>query len=304
MKKKPFIKVCGKDIKVEGRLIRIARPDADTYESLKAPEGMLEGLRKSGIRIDLFTFMQIMPQTVPTFVYPMEWDNLAILEVSTFDHWWTKQIDSKTRNMIRKAEKKGTETREIPFDDALVRGIWGIYNECPVRQGKPFSHYGKDLEAVREHAATFLDSSIFVGTFLGEQLIGFVKLTTDEARTQANVMHIISMMQHRDKAPTNALIARAVRSCCERGISRLAYSNFSCGKKQEDSLSDFKKNNGFKKVDVPRYYVPLTRLGRAAFRLGLHHRFVDHFPEPLMARLRKLRTAWYTRKLQPSGDAS
>jgi hypothetical protein len=112
------------------------------------------------------------------------------------------------------------------------------------------------------------------------------------------------MVQHRDKAPTNALIAQAVRSCAEYGIPFLTYGKFAYGKKQGDSLSRFKEVNGFQRIDLPRYYVPMTLIGRVALRLGLHHRFVDLFPEPLMARIRRLRTAWYTRKLQISRDTS
>src|SRR5439155_6343426 len=112
-----------------------------------------------------------------------------------------------------RAEKKGVSVLEAPFDDALVQGISAIYNECPVRQGRPFRHYGKDIETVRKEEATFLDRSIFIGAFLGDRLIGFVKLVTDESRTQAGLMNIVSMVQHRDKAPTNALITQAIRSC-------------------------------------------------------------------------------------------
>ena len=242
-----MMKVCGKDIQVRGRLLRVARPDADGYESLDNPEGVVEGLRKSNVRIDLFTFMQIMPETLPKHAYPLEWGNLAVLPVSTFDHWWTHQIRSLARNRARQAEKKGVTIREVPFDDVLVQGIWEIYNESPIRQGRPFPHYGKDVETVRKEAATFLDSSIFIGAFLGDRLIGFVKLTWNQTRTQANLMNILSMIQHRDKAPTNALIAQAVRSCAERGISHLVYQSFSYGKKQRDSMSHFKEINGFQR---------------------------------------------------------
>ena len=44
-------------------------------------------------------------------------------------------------------------------------------------------------------------------------------------------MQIVSMVGHQDKAPTNALIAQAVRSCAERGIPYLWYANMSYGKK-------------------------------------------------------------------------
>jgi hypothetical protein len=55
---------------------------------------VLEVLRKSGIRIDLFTFIQKLSETSPKYRYPMEWDNMAALRVSTFDKWMTRQISS------------------------------------------------------------------------------------------------------------------------------------------------------------------------------------------------------------------
>src|ERR1700730_17032243 len=157
--------VCGKDIQIRGRLIRIASLAADGYEFLDDPEPALDALRESRNRVDLFTFMQRLPHTSPKHDYPMEWDNLAALRVSTFDHWWTKQLNNKTRNMVRRAEKGGVIVREVPFDDELLQGIWTIYNECRVRQGKPFAHYRKDIELVRREKSTFLDRSVFIGAF-------------------------------------------------------------------------------------------------------------------------------------------
>ena len=290
--------ICGKDIKVQGRVLRMARLEADKYEFIDDPQAMLDSLRKHERRIDLFTFIQRIPETEPKYSYPMEWDNLAVLPVSSFDHWWKEQIGFKARNKAKQAEKKGIVVREIAFDESLVRGIWKIYNESPVRQGKRFPHYGMSLDRVREYAGTFPASSLFIGAFLDESLIGFVKLTWHETRTQANLMHIVSMIQHRDKAPTNALIAQAVRSCAERNIPYLVYSNFSYGKKHRDSLSDFKERNGFQRMDLPRYYVPLTAIGWAGFRLGLHRRAVDLIPDSVGAKLRALRKAFYSRKDQ------
>src|SRR5215510_3676341 len=142
--------VCGKEIIVQGQLVRIARLAHERFEFLENPEAALMHLRQVGNGIDLFTFMQKLPHTSPEYSYPTEWDNVAALPVSTFEHWWTRQIDGKTRNMVRRAEKKGIVVREIPFDDALVCGIWEIYNECPVRQGRLFPHYGKDVDTVHK----------------------------------------------------------------------------------------------------------------------------------------------------------
>ena len=290
------MEICGKEAVIEGKLIRIARLDAEGYQFLDEPEVVLRAFRNFENRVDLFTFIQKLSDASPKYTYPMEWDNMAVLPVSTFDHWMTHQIDFKVRNKVRKAAKTGVVVREVPFDDSLVRGISAIYNESPIRQGKRFWHYRKDLEAVRRMNGTFMDQSIFIGAFFQDTLIGFVKLVSNEDRDQAGLMQIISMIQHRDKAPTNALIAQAVRSCADRGIAHLWYANFSYGKKQRDSLADFKRHNGFQKVDLPRYYVPLTVAGRIALRLGLHHSVADWTPEPVAATYRRVRSFWYARR--------
>lgn len=290
------MQICGKDVQIDGKLIRIAHLDGEGYQFLNDPKAALEAVRRSGSRVDLFTFVQKLSDTSPKYSYPMEWDNMAVLPVSTFEHWMTKQIDFKVRNKVRKAAKNGVVVREVPFDDALIQGIHTIYSESPIRQGKRFWHYRKDIETLRTMKATFLDRSIFIGAFLENDLIGFIKLVTNEDRSQAGLMHIVSMMRHRDKAPTNALIAQAIRSCAERGISHLWYANFSYGKKRPDSLADFKRHNGFEKVDLPRYYIPLTFVGRIALRLGLHHKTADWIPEPIAASYRRLRKIWYARK--------
>ena len=290
-------------IRIGGKTLRIARLDAELYHFLRNPQEVIDRLRNAGDRIDLFTFLQGFPDAKPKFIYPMEWDNLAVLPISNFDKWWTTQINGKTRNMARLADKKGVVIREVPFDESLVRGIWEIYNESPMRQGRRFPHYGKDMDAIYKDEATYLDSSIFIGAFQGEELIGFIKMVADELGVQAGLMNILSKLQHRDKAPTNALIAQAVKSCAERGIDYLVYANFTYGRKQHDGLREFKERNGFKRVDVPRYYVPLTRFGDLALQMGFHRRLIDRIPEPIAAKLREIRRQMYDRKVHTSSEA-
>jgi hypothetical protein len=289
--------VCGKDISIERRIVRIAKLTAEKYEFIDDPAPFVDALRESGACVDLFTFMEGLSHTTPRYPYPMEWDNLAAVSVSSFEHWWTRQINGKTRNMVRRAEKRGVTVKEVPFDDALVRGISAIYDESPVRQGKPFAHYRKGFDAVRRENGTFLDRSTFLGAFREGQLVGFAKLVRDEDRQQAALMQIVSMLRHREDAPANALIAGAIRLCASEAIPNLVYSSFAYGRKERDSLSDFKEHNGFKRVDLPRYYVPLTVTGRAALHLRLHHGPVAYIPEPLLACMRDLRRRWAGRRL-------
>jgi hypothetical protein len=286
----------GRNIIVSGRAIRTARIDGDGFRFLEDPETLLAELCRSGSRIDLFSFLQRLPDSTPRYRYPMEWDNVAALEVKSYDHWWNETIGFKARNKAKQAEKRGVVLCEVPFDESLVHGISEIYNETPVRQGRKFFHYGKTLETVRRQASTFLDCSVFLGAFLENQLIGFAKLTIDETGTQAGLMHIISMIKYREKAPTNALIAHAVRACANRGIRYLVYANFAYGNKTHDSLSDFKERNGFRRIDMPRYYIPLTIAGWCSLRLGLHRSLHHHLPEGFIAAYRKYRAAWYSHR--------
>jgi hypothetical protein len=290
------------DVSVHGRFVRIAGLAADGYEFLDDPPAAIDQLRAEGRHIDLFTFAQELPETVPHYDYPMEWDNVAAVPVSTFEHWRTRQVKDKTRNMLRRADRAGVVVREVPFDDALVRGIATIYNEWPMRQGRRFKHYGKSLDLVRRENATLLDRSVFLGAFVGDDLVGFAKVV--KARRQAALMQILAMLAHRDKAPANALIARAVRVCEEHSVPHLVYGRFSYGRNQPDPLSDFKRHNGFERMDIPRYYVPLTPVGHAALRLGLHHGLRAYVPQAVIDRFHTMRARWWARRFPLAKAAS
>src|SRR6185503_16745324 len=129
--------ICGKEIRIEGTVIRMARV-AEGYDSVDDPTQLISAFRQAGLRVDLFTFMQHLPEPAPKYDFFMEWDNFAAMPVGTFDQWFTQRVDSKIRNKLRKAEKNGVEVREVPFDDTLIAGISAINNETPIRQGRRF----------------------------------------------------------------------------------------------------------------------------------------------------------------------
>jgi len=290
-----MIEVAGKQIQIRGSVLKVARLDAEKFLFVDDPAPIIDGLKKSSKRVDMFTFLQKVTERSPKYAYPVEWDNLAVLPISTFDNWWNKQIGFKARNKAKQAEKRGVVTREVPFSEELVRGICDIYNETPVRQGRKFPHFGKDFKTIYEEEATYLDRSVFLGAYVNDRLIGFTKILWDSDRSQAGLLNIVSLIEERDKVPNNALVAQAVRFCAEQQIPYLVYSNFAYGKRKSDSLSDFKERNAFERVDLPRYYVPLTALGWSAYKLGLHKKIADRIPENLILKLRDLRSSWYQR---------
>jgi len=277
------------ELVVTGRLVKTAKLRAEYYDSLEDPPSFAVKLRDARIRADLFTFVQRVREREPKYPFQREWDSIAVLPIATYDRWWKTQISDKTRNMIRKATKKGLEVRTAKFHDDLVQGILEIYNESPIRQGKRFAHYGKDFETVKKDHATYLARSQFIGAFLRDELVGFIKLVHGDGA--ANLMQIISKMAHRDKAPTNALIAKAVEICAESEVQYLHYGMWS-----RRGLGAFKVHHGFQRFEVPRYFVPLTRIGDLMLRCHLHHRWSELVPESWIDAGTTIRGKWYAIK--------
>lgn len=283
------IQIDEKVILITGKAIKIAKLKEEWYEDAENPSSILKQLKNSSRKADIFTFWQRLPESKPKFPYYMEWDNVAALPISTYEYWWKKQINDKTRNLVRKCEKKGAEIKLVPFDDGLVRGIKGIFDETPVRQGKPFWHYQKDFVTVKQEMSDRLDKAIFIGAYYNDDLIGFIKLL--HAGRYVDMVEILSKVEHRDKSPTNALLAKAVEICDKNKIPYIVYANWSRG-----SLGEFKQHNAFEKIDLPRYYVPLTVKGTIALKLHLHHGIIGIIPEKLKVRLINLRRKWYSNK--------
>lgn len=267
-----FVLVDNKETLITGRVTRIARLQAEYYEAINNPEAFLNKLKNCGKRVDLFTFVQSVQDPTPKYEYAMEWDNVAVLNISSYDEWWKNQIKDKTRNMVRRAKKCGVELRPVKYNDELIRGIVEIYNESLIRQGKRFKHFGKSFEVVKAENSSFVDRSEFVGAYVADELIGFIKLV--HGNGVSNLMQILSKVSHRDKAPTNALLAKAVELCAAKNIRYLHYGIWS-----RRGIGDFKKHNGFQQVQVARYFVPLNIAGTVGLQLGLHRNMLHYIPE-------------------------
>jgi len=306
---KERIRIKGKDTKVNslsidsdktviatGKFIKIATINDEWDKDVTNPAFILEKIKQSNFKVDLFTFMQRLPEVEAKFNYYMEWDNVAAIPLTTYDNWWKNQASQEIRNKIRKAKKKGVEIKLVEYNDDFVRGISAIYNEVPIRQGKPFWHYGKDFEALKEMHATFIDRSYFIGAYYGDELIGFVKLVNAGKFTRT--MHILSKVEHRDKAPTNALLAKSVEFCCEKNFPFLVYGQFDYGNAGNRSLTAFKRDNGFQKILIPRYWIPLNMLGQLSLKFNLHHRIVGVLPKKIVELLLNLRSSWYLKKYE------
>ena len=263
--------------------------------TLPDPLHVLQRLQGAHGKPDLFTFAQRVPDTEPRFDFHSEWDNVAVIPVSSHDTWFREQISSASRRNIRASEKKGVVVRAVPFDDTYIRGIMAIYNESPIRHGRKYWHYGKDFATVQTDNGTYRERSTFLGAYFQDELIGYMKIVWDTR--SAAVMQILSKMKFFEKRPNNALLSEAVRLCSERRVDYLLYERFVYGNKVHSSLTRFKASNGFVRMDLPRYYVPLSLKGKMCLRLGLHRNQKERLPQWLTTRLLDVRGRFYARRM-------
>jgi hypothetical protein len=266
--------------------LTVAALEDEWYEDVADPEVVIRAFRAQGRRPDIFSFWQRLPDTEVRHPYYFEWEEIAALRVQSHEHWWNHQIGRKVRALIRKGEKQGLVVRETSYDDDFVRGMTAIFNEAPIRQGRPFWHYGKDFETVKKQFSRYLHREYMIGAYYEGEMVGFLML--GNAGRCGITGQIISSIRHRDKGTTSALISKAVEVCEERQLDYLVYVLWG-----EGSLSEFKQRCGFERTRVPRYFVPLTWKGALGFKLGAHRGWTDMVPSRLKAPLKQLRASWY-----------
>jgi hypothetical protein len=261
--------------------------------SLPDPSHVLTALQAAEHKPDLFTFAQRVPDTEPRFPFQMELDNVAVIPLSSYDMWFGKQISSASRRNIRASEKKGVIVKEVSFDDEYVRGIMSIYDESPIRAGREFWHFGKDFRRVQAENGPYRERSTFLAAYAEGEMIGYLKVVWDVK--SAAIMQILSKLKFRERRPNNAMLSEAVRLCTEKQIPYLLYESYVYGNNEDSSLTRFKRENGFVRMDLPRYFVPLTPKGSLCLKVGLHRNMKDLIPYWLRSRLVRIRDDWYAK---------
>jgi hypothetical protein len=282
--------VDGKELSVTGRFVKTVRVSGGAHvPPPEDPVAFVNQIKRSGLRADIFTFAQGVNERIPKHAFPsQQLDQMAVLPITTYDDWYTKKLYNKPRNMLRKALKSGVEIRLEDLNEPLVQGIKAIYDESPIIQGKRNYHYQEDLDTIRRAHSRYLDRSQFITAHYEGQLVGFAKVTFSEE--SGFLINFASMISHRDKAVSSALLAKVVEICAERKSRCLVYGVWGSGGTR--GLVEFKVANGFECVEVPRYYVPLTWLGTIALKAGIHQSVVHRMPAWSVEAAAKVRKGW------------
>jgi hypothetical protein len=297
----PAVEICDRTVVVTGTWLRRAAVKDEHLvegEIVERPQLFLEQLRSSGLRADILSFCQKIPETTPRYEFHLEWDNWAVVPITSYNAWWEK-VPQETRKNVRRSAKRGVVVRPVTFSDEFVSGILGLYNETPIRQGRRFWHFGKDFETVKRESSTYLDRSEFIGAYFDDELIGFIKIVYVDR--MATLMHILSKNAHQDKRPINAMLAKAVEVCVKREISFLIYGQYTYDGNENSPLTEFKRRNGFVSVKYPRYFIPLTTKGNVALQLGIHKGLKPLIPRPAADLFRRGRSWFYQRQHSETG---
>jgi hypothetical protein len=300
----PSLQIDGRAVITGGKWLKTAVVHDEEVledETLTDAEPFISQLKRGRLNADIFTFSQRLPHTTPKFSYHMEWDNFAVIPITTYTDWFKNRIESSVQRAIRKAAKNGIEVRQVELDDEFIQGIVKINNDTPIRQGRVFWHFQKSFEEVKHEHLTYADRNIFLGAYLEGELIGYMRMVRIDR--VASVIQLLTMTKHYDKRPANALIAKAVELCEQKGMSHLMYCNY-IYKDPKSSLTEFKKRSGFQQLLLPRYYITLTLKGKIALKLGLHRGLANQIPEPLVRLLLRIRGFWYGRKLKSVKEAA
>jgi hypothetical protein len=287
----PALEVDGTLIVQTGRFPKIAAIKDEHFIEAgvpREPERLIRAVSESGLSADILSFQQAIDEPIAQHAFYHELDNVAAADTTSFEKWWDR-LPQATRKNCRRAERRGVTTSAVVFDEQLARGIKNIYDETPLRQGRRFWHYGKDLPQVIRDNSSYLDRCDFIASHYHGELIGFMKVVY--VGRVARIMQLLSCVAHYDKRPMNALIAKAVEVCSQKGMTHLVYSKYQYGNKI-DPLMEFKTRNGFARLDFPRYYVALNVPGRIAVACRLHRGALGILPPAVIKNASRLRESF------------
>jgi hypothetical protein len=289
--KVPSLRVDRTTVVCTGKWIKKAEIHEEEWSqstTLENADSFIVKLKDQRPNADYFTFGQSVCDVQPHYPYYMEWDNVAAICTKSFTDWWENHLPQVTRKNVRRAQKRGVAVRLMKLDDETVGLIYRLYNQIQVKQGSQFAHFGKDFATVKRELSTFSERCEFLGAFHENELIGFIKLIY--MGKAAGIMHIVTRNEDYDKRPANALLAKAVQLCEEKGLLYLTYGKFTYGNKTRSSLAEYKKRNGFEKIVFPRYFIPLTLKGKIVIRLRLHRGLLGILPGAAINLLLRLRS--------------
>jgi hypothetical protein len=127
----PVLSIENRPVIVTGKWIKTACVHDEPFwegEVVPDPEAFIARLKQWPAKPDVFKFAQKITDPTPKFKYRMEWDNYAVIPITTYEEWLTKQARKDVKENLRRANREGVVARTCAYDDPFVHGIKGLYD--------------------------------------------------------------------------------------------------------------------------------------------------------------------------------
>src|SRR5947209_4444097 len=93
--------VDGKTYAIRSGPVTVLALEYEWYDDVADPRPVIRLGERGAPPADLFTFSQRVPDVEPRFPFHLEWEDLGVLPITSYDDWWKCKIKSRTRNHIR-----------------------------------------------------------------------------------------------------------------------------------------------------------------------------------------------------------
>lgn len=181
------------------------------------------------------------------------------MDTSSNDRIWA-DMDSKNRNMVRKARKAGVRIVERPMED--YQAFQEMYRETMRRRGAD-DYYCFSEDYFEFLSSSLRDNAVIFYAVLDDRTVGGAVFLLNEKNMH---YHLAGMRgEYRSLAAGNLLLYEAAAWAGKRGITRLHLGG---GMAENDSLFQFKKQ--FNKKGRCRFYI-----GRTIFDQTAYHKLLD-----------------------------
>lgn len=140
----PSVQIDGRTVIRTGKWLKVAAvhdEDLVEPETVPHPSSFIDYLKASRLNADIFTFAQKLPDVSPRYEYNMDWDNVAVIPITSFPEWWEKRVESSVRRAVRKATKEGVTV------SVGSSPVWELFRMFYQMTKKPFIAGGLMLAA-------------------------------------------------------------------------------------------------------------------------------------------------------------
>lgn len=165
---------------------------------------------------------------------------LALLQIPPVHEQYLAAIGSKTRNMIRKAERQGYEFKQFVWNDHLDE-IFEINTSKEMRQSAPMQGWYREPVQPRYYSEQELQYRKYFGAFKEGKLYAYLHMVL--CGDFAFFRHFLGHAQHLTFGIMNGLLSWTVREYI--GNSHIRWLKYGELSQTSSSMHSFRKHAGF-----------------------------------------------------------